>query len=212
MLGTKEGRKGENGNSRIKFWVTIGGGSERSISSPTTPRCNSRGRFAFCVHPRPSSRHAFSYYYRIQIGDSSDGDSRPRFVADLFRRGASTKSRRRESQIRNRTVCRSFPTSASRIESRPCDYFPRLRLEYVARWKITHSSLSLSLSLMIFFRFLGFIDDSKFDPISGWMMVLEWWRWLVFLDTMFVSKLVFYCCYCCCCNWKWNGIINIWEM
>lgn len=115
--------------------------------------------FAFCVHPRPSSRHAFSYYYRIQIGYS-----RPRFVADLFRRGASTKSRRRESQIRNRTVCRSFPTSASRIESRPCDYFPRLRLD---TWRDRRSRTLLFLSLVWFSFALGFIDDSRFDPISG---------------------------------------------
>lgn len=51
----------------------------------------------------------------------------------------------------------------------------------------SRTPLSLSLSLMIFFRFLGFIDDSKFDPISGWgsrmMEMIGIFRYDVCLET-----------------------------
>lgn len=146
--------------------------------------------FAFCVRPRPSSRHAFSYYYRIQIGDS-----RPRFVADLFRRGSREGVSRKSVTVpcadRFRHLLRG--SNHDRV-------IIFLDFDWNT-WRDRRSRTLLSLSSMIFFRFGIYW---RFEVWSDFWLILEWWIWLVFLDTMFILKLVFCCC-CCYCNLKWNN-------
>lgn len=149
--------------------------------------------FAFCVRPRPSSRHAFSYYYRIQIGDS-----RPRFVADLFRHGSREGVSRKSVTVpcadRFRHLLRG--SNHDRVI---------IFLDFdwnTWRDRRSRTLLSLSLSSMIFFRFGIYW---RFEVWSDFWLILEWWKWLVFLDTMFILKLVFCCCCCCYCNLKWNN-------
>lgn len=158
--GRKEGRKGENGNSGIKFWVTIGGRSDRSISSPATPRCNLRGSLlhSACIRGHhPDTR--FPIIIVFKSGIVGHASSPIYFVVGRARsrEGVSRKSVTVPCADRFRHLLRG--SNHDRV-------IIFLDFDWNT-WRDRRSRTLLSLSLVWFSFALGFIDDSRFDPISG---------------------------------------------
>lgn len=193
----KEGRKEENWNWGIKFWVTI----ERR-KWQIHFQCRDTA-MQFALHSACTRGHHPDTRFPIIIVFKSGvaTDSRPR------RSISSTgRARSREGVSRKSAPHRVQIVSDICFEDRITTVWLFSSTSIGIRGSIgDHALFSLSLSRVIFFCFGIYW---RFEVAwSDFWLVLERCRWLVFLGTTFVSKLVF-----CCCNWKWNGTINIWEM
>lgn len=138
-LRNERGKATEDRRVGIKFWVTMAGRSDSSISIRATPMQFdlSRGCFAFRAHtpsPAPSPIHSntFSTYYRIQIEVPADVRTQivdTLFVVDLFcRKSRATLHDKYANRLYRIYHCCSYLLRRSNLFSPSLATFSRIVL------------------------------------------------------------------------------------